>query len=439
MAGRWFFFALCMGSLAGFAGAGSLAHAQTPFAQTSAAQIPSAQTAQAAAPAIATGMRLAGDDKSTRFIMDLSRKLDMRVFTLSNPYRVVIDLPQTVFQFPPNADEGGRGLVKAYRYGLVMAGGSRIVLDVTGPVRLDKAFVLDAQDDQPVRLVLDLAATDHDSFMRALAAQANAGFAEPRRMEQAGDKIKRHLLADKNDPRPLIVIDPGHGGPDTGAKTADEKIMEKDMVLDFSKTLRERLEKSGRYRVMLTRIDDSFIPLGERVKIARMNEAALFMSIHADSLPRLESGVQGATIYTLSDKPSDTEAARLADLENRSDIVAGVDMSKEPNEVVDILIDLAQRETRAHSQQFAGMLAGEMKNKIRLHKQPLKSAGFVVLKAPDIPSVLVELGYMSNQQDLKLLVSKDWHGKAADSIAEAVDAFFRTRLAGTDAAPKIRQ
>lgn len=413
MAGRWAFSTLYIAALAaGLAGPVSLACAQIPDS------LP-----------IATDARLAGDDKETRLIVDLTRKMDVRAFTLSNPYRVVVDLPQTVFQLPTKAGETGRGLIKAFRYGLVMAGGSRIVVDVAKPVRVDRAFVLEPRDGQPARLVLDLAATDRESFMRNMAQQAR----EQAKALPLGDPRKTaETQRPSGDPRPLIVIDPGHGGPDTGAKVADGEIMEKHMVLDFSITLRDQLEKSGKYRVVLTRTDDTFIPLAERVKIARQRQASLFISIHADSLPKAEGDAQGATIYTLSDKPSDSDAAKLAESENHSDIVAGIDLSREPGDVADILIDLAQRETKGYSHHFARTLVGEMKSAMRLHKKPLKSASFVVLKAPDVPSVLVELGYMTNKQDLKLLMSEGWRSKAAESMVQAVDAFFRTRIAGAD-------
>jgi N-acetylmuramoyl-L-alanine amidase len=416
VAGRWAFSILFLTALAaGLAGSGSLARAQLLES------LP-----------IATDARLAGDDKEARLIVDLTRKMDVRAFTLSNPYRVVVDLPQTVFQLPSKAGESGRGLIKAFRYGLVMAGGSRIVVDVAKPVRVDRAFVLEPRDGQPARLVLDLAATDRASFMRNMAQQASAlPLSDPRKAAEAPAQPS-------GDPRPLIVIDPGHGGPDTGAKVADGEIMEKHMVLDFSMTLRDQLEKSGKYRVVLTRVDDTFIPLGERVKMARQRQAALFISIHADSLPKAEGDVQGATVYTLSDKASDSEAAKLAESENRSDVVAGIDLSREPGDVADILIDLAQRETKGFSHQFARTLVGEMKTAMRLHKKPLKSASFVVLKAPDVPSVLVELGYMTNKQDLKLLMSEGWRAKAAESMVQAVDAFFRTRVAGADSGASRR-
>jgi N-acetylmuramoyl-L-alanine amidase len=396
------------------------------LAGLAAAQAQSRATAPAALP-VATDVRLAGDDKETRLIMDVTRTLGIRAFTLADPYRVVIDIPQTVFQLPAKAGETGRGLIKAYRYGLVMAGGSRIVIDVTKPVRIEKAAMLESKDGQPARLILDLTATDREAFLRHLALDRTA-----LRASEA-NKVPVPPVKPSGDARPVVVIDPGHGGPDTGTKAGGGEIMEKNVVLDFSIALRDQLEKSGRYRVVMTRTDDTFIPLAERVKFARARQAQLFISIHADALPKSEGDVQGATVYTLSDTASDAEAAKLAEAENRSDVIAGIDLANEPDDVADILFDLAHRETKTFSHAFSRVLIGEIKGAMRLHKKPLKSAGFVVLKAPDVPSVLVELGYMTNKSDLKLLTSDSWRTKAAASMSKAVEQFFRTRLAGTEA------
>jgi N-acetylmuramoyl-L-alanine amidase len=376
---------------------------------------------------VATDVRVAGDDKETRLIMDVTRTFGIRAFTLADPYRVVVDIPQTVFQLPPASGETGRGLVKAYRFGLVMAGGSRIVIDVTKPVRIESAAMLESKDGQPARLVLDLSATDRESFMRKLALDRTA------MRDSENSKVPLPAAKPSGDLRPLVVIDPGHGGPDTGTKAGGGEIMEKNVVLDFSIALRDQLEKSGRYRVVMTRTDDTFIPLAERVKFARSRQAQLFISIHADALPKSEGDVQGATVYTLSETASDAEAAKLAEAENRSDVIAGIDLTKEPDDVADILFDLAHRETKTFSHAFARVLVGEMKSAMRLHRKPLKAAGFVVLKAPDVPSVLVELGYMTNRSDLKLLTSEAWRAKAAANMALAVEQFFRTRLAGAEA------
>jgi N-acetylmuramoyl-L-alanine amidase len=239
--------------------------------------------------------------------------------------------------------------------------------------------------------------------------------------------------AKPEDSRPVIVLDPGHGGIDNGTMASGGE-NEKDIVLAFAKVLRERIEKSGKYRVMMTRDDDTFIPLAERVKFARDHAASLFVSIHADALPKREGDAQGATIYTLSDRASDAEAEKLAESENKADAIAGVDLTEEPAAVADILIDLTQRETRAFSSRFAKTLMHEMKTVARMHKHPLKSAGFRVLKAHDVPSVLVELGYVSNKGDLHNLVSENWREKTAGSVTAAIDVFFGGRGGATPAA-----
>ncbi len=381
---------------------------------------------------IASDARLAGDAKQTRFVLDLDKTIAFRAFALADPYRVVVDIPQVSFKLAEGTGVAGRGLVKAFRYGLVMPGGSRIVFDLTGPAKIAKSYVLEAANGQPPRLVLEFEEVDRTAFVQSLApearpelrpaiADANAAVAPA----NAPAVAKPALPADG---RPLIVIDPGHGGIDNGTQAGGE-IIEKNLVLSFALALRDRVEKSGKYRVVMTRTDDTFIPLDDRVKVARTQGAALFVSIHADALPRHEGDAQGATIYTLSDKASDAEAERLAETENKSDAIGGVNLTSEPTEVADILIDLAQRETRTFSNRFARLLMGEMKNTARMHKHPLKSAGFRVLKAPDVPSVLVELGYVSNKGDLEHLVSENWRTKTVGSMALAIDAFFAKRLA----------
>jgi N-acetylmuramoyl-L-alanine amidase len=370
---------------------------------------------------IASEVRLGGDDNQTRMVVDLSHKMEIRAFTLAHPYRVVIDMPQVTFNLPLGAGDSGRGLIKAYRFGLVMQGGSRMVIDLARPARVDKAFVLDAANDQPARIVLDLVATDRESFLRTVALENRSS---------ATRKAESHPEQKPNgDPRPLVVIDPGHGGIDNGTKAATGEI-EKTIVLEFSLMLRDKIEKTGKYRVAMTRTDDTFVALGDRVQLARSRQASLFISIHADALRRQEGDAQGATVYTLSERPSDARAARLAEEENQADAIAGIDLSSEPKDVAGILIDLARRETKTFSQQFAQTVVNELKKSARLHQHPLKSAGFVVLKAPDVPSVLVELGYVTNKADLKSLISTEWRERTGDLIVRAVDTFFTTRLAG---------
>ncbi len=358
---------------------------------------------------VASGARLAGDGKQTRFVLDLDKTIQFSAFALADPYRVVVDMPQVSFQLAAGTGTAGRGLIKAFRYGLVMPGGSRIVFDLTGPAKIANSYLLDAANGQPPRLVLELEQVDRTSFVQSLEAAAAA---KP---------------AASADLRPVVVIDPGHGGIDNGTQAGGES--EKNLVLGFGLALRDRLEKSGKYRVVMTRTNDTFIPLADRVRIARNQSAALFVSIHADALPRREGDARGATIYTLSDRASDAEAERLAEAENKADAIGGVNLTEEPTDVADILIDLAQRETRTFSNRFARLLMGEMKNTVRMHKRPLKSAGFRVLKAPDVPSVLIELGYVSNKGDREHLVSENWRSRTVGSMAQAIDSFLAKRLA----------
>lgn len=383
---------------------------------------------------VASDVRLAGDAKQTRFILDLDKKIDVHAFLLADPYRVVIDTPQVNFQLPSGVGAAGRGLIKAFRYGLVMPGGSRIVFDLAGPAKIDKAYVLDAANGQPPRLVVELQSVDRTAFVRSLAASSRPdlrpGIDSPSAVADATGTTTPATTTPATpapDARPAVVIDPGHGGIDNGTQASTGEA-EKNLVLAFALALRDRIEQGGKYRVIMTRTDDTFIPLADRVRVARNNNAALFVSIHADALPRREGDAQGATIYTLSDKASDAEAERLAESENKADAIGGVNLTEEPTDVADILIDLAQRETRTFSNRFARLLMTEMKTTARMHKHPLKSAGFRVLKAPDVPSVLVELGYVSNKADLHLLTSEGWRSKTVGSVAKAVEVFLAKRV-----------
>jgi N-acetylmuramoyl-L-alanine amidase len=380
---------------------------------------------------VATDVRLAGDSKQTRFVLDLDKAIHFRAFALADPYRVVVDMPQVSFKLAAGAGTAGRGLIKAFRYGLVMPGGSRIVFDLTGPAKIVSSYVLDAANGQPPRLVLELEEVDRTAFVQSLAVEGRPdlrpAIADTPVVAVAAQVVATSKPTAPADLRPVIVIDPGHGGIDNGTQANGEN--EKNLVLGFGLALRDRIEKNGKYRVVMTRSDDTFIPLADRVRIARNQSAALFVSIHADALPRGEGDARGATIYTLSDRASDAEAERLAEAENKADAIGGVNLTEEPTEVADILIDLAQRETRTFSNRFARLLMGEMKNTARMHKNPLKSAGFKVLKAPDVPSVLIELGYVSNKGDLQHLVSEDWRSRTVGSMAQAIDAFFAKRLA----------
>ena len=371
---------------------------------------------------VAKDARLAGDRQRTRFIADLSKKVEVKVFALGNPYRVIVDAADVSFQMPDGIGNEQRGLVKAFRFGLFAPGKSRIVLDIGGPFLIDHSFVLGARDDQPARLVIDLVPTDEKTFLAKQREQSS------KTKEEAKEPIPLAASAPSGE-KPIVVLDPGHGGVDSGAKSANG-VLEKNVVLAFAKRLRQKLEASGRYQVHMTRDDDTFLPLKERVRFAREKGAGLFISLHADYFPTEIDDARGATVFTLSEKASDDEARALAAKENLSDAIAGVELPDDSDEVVtNILIDLAQRETNNRSVVMARSIVGELAAKGRLHTRQLRSAGFRVLKAPDVPSVLLELGFLSNEEDEKQLTSEAWRDRMAGAIRDAVESYFKERLA----------
>lgn len=398
-----------------------------------------ATSARAGGEAIATGVRLGGNGQESRFVLELDKPVAFRVFTLADPYRVILDMPKVSFQLKEGRAGQGAGLISAYRYGLFSEGKSRIVIDMLAPVSVRKSFILKPGEGKPARLVLDLVRTDRPGFLAHTASAAAARKAERARQRKIAASLRGvRVPLPRSKPaimrpgakrrpvgKPVIVIDPGHGGVDPGA-SGRRGSKEKHLVLAFSKLLYAKLRASGRYKVYLTRSRDVFIRLSERVRIASRHHADLFISIHADSIRK--GNIRGATIYTLSEKSSDKEAAALAAKENRADIIAGVDLEDAPDELAGIFIDLAQREAKNESIKFAKTAIGSMR-RIRLNRNPHRYAGFRVLKSPNFPSVLIELGYLSSRKDEQLLNSRKWRNKAAKAVAQAVSGYFRKRLA----------
>jgi N-acetylmuramoyl-L-alanine amidase len=380
--------------------------------------------APAAAPALPTmtDVRVVGDGNRTRFVADLSGAVDIDVFTLADPYRVVVDLRETHFALDESVGKTGRGLISAFRYGLISPGRSRIVIDLTGPVAVDKSFVLDAAGDEPARLVIDIVPGTREAFLAKAREYRESQAA-------AASEQQQRTLAPPADPasnKLRVVLDPGHGGIDAGA--SGNGVLEKTVTLAFAKVLGEKLAATGRYEVAYTRTDDSFVSLGGRVAFARAHNADLFVSIHANSF--LGGKVGGAIVYTISDKASDRMAEQVANSENQADVLAGVDIGdSDSDEVKDILIDLTRRETRNFGVVFAENLVRELKGSTRMFKIPHQTASFKVLEAPDVPSALLELGYLSNDTDAKEMISDDWRQKTADSMVRAIDSYFKTKLA----------
>jgi N-acetylmuramoyl-L-alanine amidase len=416
----------------------------------------------------ATGARVSGDTARSRFVADLTTPVGYSVYVLANPYRVVIDMPEVNFQLPPGIGQQVRGLIREYRYGKLDKGQSRIVLDVAGPVLIEKSFVIPPQGDQPARIVVDIVPTDNATFLKThlaeevrsartdlngvtLAKATTDPTADDASMEAppalpfaaAGSetvsvplprpKPGSAKLVLQPEPEPVkpertkrvIVVDPGHGGIDPGA-VGIGRTKEKDVVLAFALVFRDRLLATGRYDVVMTRDTDRFVTLKERVRIARHAQADLFVAVHADKVRGPTA--RGATVYTLSEKASDAEAEALAHKENLADVIGGVDMGGS-EEVNDILIDLTQRETKNHSMFFAKKAVRELKPVTLMTGRPMRSAGFVVLKAPDIPSVLLELGYLSSDADEKLLKSDAWRNQISNALVTAIDGYMATEIA----------
>ena len=372
-----------------------------------------------AAPSFAAGqvkdIRLGVSDARTRLVLDLGSKVDYDIFLLDNPRRVVVDLPSMDW---PSEVPKANGLVKNIRFGQFSEDKSRLVIDLTKPAKVAKSFLLDWSSGLPHRLVLDLVSSSSADFR----TQVNKDRAAKRKTtQQEAPPVFTPKPKSQKRGKPVIVLDAGHGGVDPGAHGA--KAREKDVTLTFTRELAKQLRSTGRYKVYLTRNRDIYIPLRQRVNIARKHNADLFVSIHADAIKR--KSVRGMSIYTLSETASDKEAAALARKENQSDIIAGIDFADQPAEVADILIDLAQRETKNLSVKFANLVVENARGKTRLLERTHRFAGFRVLKAPDVPSVLIELGFLTNRSDEKQLLSSKWRRGVAKAVVSSIDAFFR--------------
>lgn len=360
--------------------------------------------------------KMAGDAVRTRIVLRFDRKPEVNWFFLRAPHRLVIDLPETKFAID-EAELAPRGLVAKVRYGRMEPGRSRMILTIDGPFLIDDLAVLENETTAGFRLIVDLIATSESTFEAAMRERITSA---PDSAGKAGDGP----VTTPVDDRFTVVIDPGHGGIDSGARGVNGTL-EKTIVLAFGLELRSKLEKTGRYNVVMTRDTDVFLRLDERVRIARRNDADLFLSIHADSI-RVR-GFGGATVYTLSERASDAQAAAMAARENLSDALAGMVEEEKQDVVTDILADLIRRETQAFSMRFARTLIGELSDTVTLVNNPLRSAGFRVLRAPDVPSVLLELGYLTNAQDEAQMRDADWRARAADSIVQAIDAFAKVK------------
>lgn len=364
-------------------------------------------------------VRIGAHSDYTRFVVEMDKVTAYQVFTLANPYRVVIDMPELDWK---GHDGKGTGLVKGYRYGLFRPGVSRIVIDAQKAVSIQKHFFLPPKGDSGARLVLDLKPVTADAFAgsnRKVSSKTWSTYVA--KLDDVDPAAEVATPAPSVQQKPLVVIDPGHGGPDPGA-IGGRGTYEKKVTLAVAKAVKKKLEASGRYRVLLTRDKDFYIPLRKRYQIAEDSKASLFISLHADKIER--KSVRGASIYTLSEKASDVEAAKLAANENKSDLIVGVDLKGYDKVVARTLLDFEQRATMEQSWHFAEMAVKDLGKEIALLRNTHRFAGFAVLKSPTVPSVLIEMGYLSNRKDEKLLNSPAQHKRIGTALLRAVDAFF---------------
>ena len=362
----------------------------------------------------------------TRFVLETTQPLEFRLTALSDPFRLVIDFSPATWQ--PQGQADGAGLIVRHEHGLLPDGHLRVVLDLSEPARVRDVFYLPATAATPYRFVLDLEPADLGTFaelvMRSGSPMAQPAAAVAMAMPAAMAPPLPQRRPER--PTPLIVIDPGHGGIDPGA-IGRGGLQEKEVTIRVSRHLRRLLEDSGRFRVLLSRDGDHSLRLRDRVRIARDSGADMFMSLHADSIH--DPTFRGASVYTLSDRASDREAANLASRENRADALIGVALDPEDDIMAGILIDLAQRQTHNDSNRFAEMIVRRLRDDALVINNPHREAGFAVLTAPDVPSVLIELGYLSSEEDEAMLGTPAHQRALAAAIFRAIGDYYDPQVA----------
>jgi N-acetylmuramoyl-L-alanine amidase len=355
----------------------------------------------------ATGATLAHEGGTTLFTLATAEAPAFSLFTLGNPPRVVIDLPGTVWSGGEMPQ--GMGLVRGVRVGLNRPGVTRVVIDLARPVAVTRAAV--EETGRGRSLVIALNPAPESIFLRQTASSARE-VVESARAEARPAPPPRV---------PLVMLDPGHGGRDPGA-IGPGRTQEKHITLSAALELRRTLERQGRVRVALTRTRDVFVPLPERVRAAQRAGADLFVSLHADALD--DRSVRGASVYTLSERASDPLAERVARNENRADRFAGPDFAGVSPEAAQILISLVRRDTLNGAARMARLAVSNLAQDVTMLPNSHRFAGFVVLKAPEVPSVLVEMGFLSNRQDEALLRRPEHRRVVTTAVARAVEGWF---------------
>jgi N-acetylmuramoyl-L-alanine amidase len=349
---------------------------------------------------------------ATEVALTLSQPVPWRVFTLDDPRRVVLDFAEVDWAGVPVANDSAD--VAGVRTGVVEPGWSRMVLELAEPLTVDGAALDTRFDDGRAEFRLTLAPASEADFAAEAGEPDSAIFRPaPRRIEA------RTPAAPRRTDRPVIVLDPGHGGIDPGAQAGD--VTEAGLMLTFAFELKEAILRTGSFDVVLTRETDIFVPLETRITIARQANASVFLSLHADSLAEGSGSASGATVYTLSDEATDEASLALAERHNRDDLLAGVDLSEQGDEIALILMDLARTETAPRTARLAEtVVEGFREAGVKVNSRPLRSAAFSVLKSPDFPSLLIEIGFMSSPRDVERLVDPEWRAKAAQGLAAAL-------------------
>jgi len=353
--------------------------------------------------------------------LHLTQAVPYRVFTLDEPRRLVVDFREVDWGGVTAAELVQGSQVSGARFGLFRPGWSRMVVDLAGPLVVKTATMVTDPNEGNATVQLRLKASDAVDFSARAGAPETVLWGLPKIA-----KVTRPVARQTGGGALVVVLDPGHGGIDPGAQTGGES--EADLMLAFARQIKEVLTRAGGFNVVLTRNEDIFVPLEARISIARAAGADVFISLHADTLS--EGRAAGATVYTLSETASDEASEKLAERHDRNDLLAGVDLAGQDDVVARVLMDMARVETAPRAGQLADQLVIGLKGAIgRMHKHPRQSASFSVLKAADIPSVLIEIGFLSNPVDLENLSTPEWRAKAAAGIRTAL-----VEWAATDAA-----
>ena len=365
--------------------------------------------------------RVSATAERARLIIDLSGPTEFAIATLDNPNRIAIDVKAFEVKILAPADVAGDGLVSSYSVEMAEKGRARTLLTLDKPALVQQAYMMEAVADQPARLVVDLIPTDEMTFNAKVAADLAASVANQGAVPETTSTDPGTHAAAAAETRPLVVLDPGHGGIDNGA-SAPNGVHEKEITLTFALQLQKVLMETGHFDVALTREDDAYLTLNQRVDLARQNKADLFISLHADSFQEPE--IRGASVYTRDENATDVLDKVLADGENRYDIVAGFALPQATPAVMDILVDLMRREMRKSSFLAAEAIVHQLEPSVALRRFPVRQADFFVLQAPDVPSVLVELGFLSNAADIANLQQSDWRDRVVNALARGIADYF---------------